>query len=71
MSKIRKSVGDIEVTAYTDGRGPISIYIEENGPANKGIELKLWGVEQLTDLQYALDRIQVALKPLVEAKKGD
>lgn len=65
MSKIRKSVGEIEVTAYTDG-WPISVYIEEKSAANKGIELKLWGVEQVTDLQYALDRIQSALKPIAD-----
>lgn len=65
MSKIRKRVGDIEVTAYTEG-WPISVYIEETSPANKGVELKLWGVEQVTDLQYALDRIQAQLKWLVD-----
>jgi len=67
MSRIEKKVGGLTVTAYTDG-WPISVYVKEDSGANRDVELKLWGVEQVTDLQYALDRIQAQLKPIVDRK---
>ncbi len=60
QAPIRKAVGDIEVIAYRDG-WPIQITITK-GDA----EFRIFGVEELTDLQYALDRVQVHLKPLVD-----
>lgn len=62
--RITKEVGGIKAEAWTDG-WPISIHITENSPANNGVQLHIWGVEQLTDLQYALDRLQAQLQPIV------
>lgn len=68
--KVTKTVGTLTVTAYTDG-WPIQVYIADDTPANLDIELKLWGVEQITDLQYALDRIQAQLQPIVKRMNGE
>lgn len=49
----KKTVGDLSLTVYKDG-WPLSIRLE-----NEGKELRLFGIEQLHDLRYLVDRALV------------
>ena len=45
-----KTVGTVKLTVYRDG-WPLSIHLE-----NDGKEMKFFGIEQLHDLRYLVDR---------------
>lgn len=61
MAQVLKKVGRFEVSTWTDG-WPLWIVIKDND----GSELRRLLPEDALDLQYALERLQVQIAPIVE-----
>lgn len=59
MAKIEKKVGRFEVETWTDG-WPMCVKVRDT--QNK-IELHGLSTEDVSDLQYALERLQVQIGP--------